>query len=72
MSFSEQPERQTATGKVEHYAPCVLEPALQGKKVLELGCGHGLPGIICLLAGAQVHFQVGKQGERRAWQIEVC
>ena len=35
--------------------PC---PALVGKRVLELGCGHGLPGIIPLLAGAQVHFQV--------------
>eukprot|EP00891_Asterochloris_glomerata_P002333 jgi/Astpho2/2333/Aster-08197 len=34
--------------------PC---PALVGKRVLELGCGHGLPGIIPLLAGAQVHFQ---------------
>lgn len=32
----------------------------QGKKILELGCGHGLPGILCLLAGATVHFQVGK------------
>ena len=35
----------------------------QGKKVLELGCGHGLPGILCLLAGADVHFQVrGSEG----------
>lgn len=29
----------------------------QSLKVLELGCGHGLPGILCLLAGAEVHFQ---------------
>ena len=26
-------------------------------KVLELGCGHGLPGLICLTKGCQVHFQ---------------
>lgn len=25
--------------------------------VLELGCGHGLPGLLCLLAGADVDFQ---------------
>ena len=31
---------------------------LTGKRVMELGCGHGLPGIVALLAGAEVHFQV--------------
>eukprot|EP00803_Ostreobium_quekettii_P006016 evm.model.scf_97.11 EVM.evm.TU.scf_97.11 scf_97:131529-133617(+) len=30
---------------------------LKGKLVLELGCGHGLPGTVALLAGAEVHFQ---------------
>lgn len=28
-----------------------------GKHVLELGCGSGLPGIFCFSRGAQVHFQ---------------
>eukprot|EP00798_Chlamydomonas_sp_ICE-L_P023286 gene23286-30522_t len=28
-----------------------------GKRVLELGCGNGLPGITMLMAGANVHFQ---------------
>lgn len=26
-------------------------------RVIELGCGHGLPGIVALLAGATVYFQ---------------
>ena len=30
---------------------------LAGKRVLELGCGHGLPGIVALINGAEVHFQ---------------
>ncbi|KAJ7340442.1 Histidine protein methyltransferase 1 [Desmophyllum pertusum] len=29
----------------------------QGKRVLEIGCGAGLPGIYALLQGAEVHFQ---------------
>ena len=28
-----------------------------GTRVLELGCGHGLPGILLTLAGCKVHFQ---------------
>ncbi|KMT14815.1 hypothetical protein BVRB_3g065400 [Beta vulgaris subsp. vulgaris] len=32
--------------------------SFEGKKVLELGCGHGLPGIFACLKGAgSVHFQ---------------
>ncbi|PNH06864.1 Histidine protein methyltransferase 1 [Tetrabaena socialis] len=34
-----------------------LSCELQGKKVLELGCGHGLPGIVAAMCGADVHFQ---------------
>mmetsp|Transcript_29020 Transcript_29020/g.64017 ORF Transcript_29020/g.64017 Transcript_29020/m.64017 type:complete len:307 (-) Transcript_29020:2360-3280(-) len=34
-----------------------VENELQGKRVLELGCGHGLPGMLALMAGADVHFQ---------------
>ena len=30
----------------------------RGTRVLELGCGHGLPGILMMLAGCQAHFQV--------------
>ena len=29
----------------------------QGTRVLELGCGHGLPGILLMLTGCEVHFQ---------------
>ncbi|GMI70520.1 hypothetical protein like AT4G14000 [Hibiscus trionum] len=32
--------------------------SLKGKRVLELGCGHGLPGIFaCLEGAAETHFQ---------------
>ncbi|TYI61176.1 hypothetical protein E1A91_D10G154300v1 [Gossypium mustelinum] len=32
--------------------------SFEGKRVLELGCGHGLPGIFaCLESAAEVHFQ---------------
>lgn len=28
------------------------------RRVLELGCGQALPGLVALLAGVEVHFQV--------------
>lgn len=31
---------------------------LESVRVLELGCGHGVPGILAALVGAEVHFQV--------------
>ena len=34
------------------------EEHASSKRALELGCGHGLPGIIAAMAGMQVHFQV--------------
>jgi hypothetical protein len=30
-------------------------------RVIELGCGHGLPGIVAMLAGAEVHFQASAE-----------
>ena len=39
------------------------ESGFPGKQVssshraLELGCGHGLPGIVAAMAGMQIHFQ---------------
>lgn len=34
-----------------------MHTSMTGMRVLELGCGHGVPGIICALLGAQVCFQ---------------
>ncbi|KAL6782142.1 hypothetical protein ACKKBF_B10815 [Auxenochlorella protothecoides x Auxenochlorella symbiontica] len=31
--------------------------AFRGQKVIELGCGHGIPGLVALSQGAEVHFQ---------------
>ena len=31
--------------------------SLEGQSVIELGCGHGLPGVLCGLYGARVVFQ---------------
>lgn len=39
---------------VDHVFP---GPCAEPVRVLELGCGHGLPGIVALLAGAAVDFQ---------------
>lgn len=42
----------------ESAGPKAMETKLQGQRVIELGCGHGIPGIVALLAGAAVDFQV--------------
>ena len=39
-------------------AASVAGNSMAGMRVVELGCGHGLPGIVCALAGAEVCFQV--------------
>lgn len=33
---------------------------LKGLRVIELGCGHGIPGLVALSQGAEVHFQVSR------------
>lgn len=42
---------------VKYLAAKVGRAGLEGKKVIELGCGQGLPGIVSYLLGAEVHFQ---------------
>ena len=46
-----------------HAAACSPAVASNGNgrvpgRVLELGCGQALPGLVAMLAGAEVHFQV--------------
>jgi hypothetical protein len=49
----------------------LLPDSLEGKRVLELGCGHGLPGIACLLAGAEVLFHVSS-ADFRTYHVYSC
>lgn len=39
-------------------ANAACSTTLANRRVLELGCGAGLPGIVAVLAGADVVFQV--------------
>lgn len=55
--YGDQPASKPHTaseGSASHPGP----HSLHGKRVMELGCGHGLPGILAMLLGAEVHFQV--------------
>ena len=56
--------------KLDHLITSKTDPNhdLVGKRVLELGCGQGLPGIVPLLAGAEVHFQARHPGTP-SWAI---
>ena len=45
---------------------------LSGKRVLELGCGHGLPGIVALINGAEVHFQASMTSPKPVSGSSVC
>lgn len=40
--------------------PEALAQQLAGQRVIELGCGHALPGLVALLAGAAVDFQASQ------------
>ncbi len=46
--------------------PCLCAAAAAAgrpARLLELGCGQALPGLLALLAGAEVHFQVRGPGQ---------
>ena len=45
---------------------------LSGKRVLELGCGHGLPGIVALINGAEVHFQASMTSPKPVSVSPLC
>ncbi|KAL4858298.1 Protein NRT1/ PTR FAMILY 8.1 [Chlorella vulgaris] len=50
-------ERREEEGREQEGAALPAVALSSGSRVIELGCGHGLPGLVALRAGAEVHFQ---------------
>ena len=51
-------KRWSLSGNSEGFQLLGQAQALEGKRVMELGCGHGLPGLLAARVGMHVDFQV--------------
>lgn len=51
-------DRWSLRGNAEGFQLVAQVRALEEKRVMELGCGHGLPGVLAAKVGMHVDFQV--------------
>jgi hypothetical protein len=51
-------ERWSLKGNTGSFQVLSQGRSFEGKQAMELGCGHGLPGLVAAKLGMHVHFQV--------------